>query len=297
MVSAIITTYNRDTFYIERSLNSIINQTYQDIEIIVVDDNSSDFEKQEEIIKLIERYKKNENKIIKYIKHNENRGACAARNTGIKYSEGEYIAFLDDDDEWLPNKIEEQISCLTDKINLVYCDWYIVKKQKKIKKKTKSLTGKAFDELLCENFIGSTSFPLIKKDILIRLEGFDETLESSQDYDMWLRISQISEITHINKPLVNYYFHDEEQITHNPRKRINGLKTLYEKYKVFYSHNKKAYSNWASNIAPNYALNGNFIKAIIYCCLMIKGCPTDIKKNLNCFVHTLYYYLVYITRQ
>ncbi len=99
-VSVIIPTYNRANL-VSRAIKSVLNQTYQDFEIIVVDDCSED--NTEEIVKSF-----NDSR-IRYIKHKKNKGGSAARNTGIKRARGKYIAFLDDDDEWLPSKLEKQI--------------------------------------------------------------------------------------------------------------------------------------------------------------------------------------------
>jgi len=102
-VSVIIPTYNR-AHLVGRSIQSVINQTYQDFEIIVVDDGSTD--NTEDIIKEFQK----KDKRIKHIKHNKNKGGSAARNTGIRAARGEYIAFLDSDDEWMPTKLEKQTS-------------------------------------------------------------------------------------------------------------------------------------------------------------------------------------------
>ena len=99
-ISVIIPTYNR-AHLIGKAVKSVLSQTYQDFEIIVVDDGSTD--NTEEIVKSFTDYK------IYYICHKHNRGASAARNTGIKASRGEYIAFLDSHDEWLPEKLDKQI--------------------------------------------------------------------------------------------------------------------------------------------------------------------------------------------
>jgi len=99
-VSVIISTYNR-AHLIGRAIQSVLNQTYQDFEVIVVDDGSTD--NTEEIVKSFNDPR------IRYIRHEKNKGAAAARNTGIKAARGKYIAFQDSDDEWLPEKLEKQM--------------------------------------------------------------------------------------------------------------------------------------------------------------------------------------------
>ena len=103
-ISVIIPTYNRVNL-LNRAINSVLRQTFSDFEVIVVDDSSEDDTKA-----VVETLK---DPRIRYICHDENRGAAAARNTGIRVSRGEHIAFLDSDDEWLSKKLELQIDALT----------------------------------------------------------------------------------------------------------------------------------------------------------------------------------------
>src|SRR6056297_2055943 len=104
LVSVNLTTYNR-AHLLHRAIKSVLNQAYKNLEIIIVDDGSDD-----NTYEVLENLGKNDNR-INYIKHAKNRGNAAARNTALKNSSGEYIAFMDDDDEWIdPHKIEKQIS-------------------------------------------------------------------------------------------------------------------------------------------------------------------------------------------
>src|SRR5690606_21643920 len=107
IVSVIIPTYNRPE-RLTRAINSVLDQTYKNIEVLVVDDNNphTDFRKETEIV--MRKYKDNDQ--VKYIKHPRNKNGAAARNTGIQASAGKYIAFLDDDDEFLPNRIEKLVN-------------------------------------------------------------------------------------------------------------------------------------------------------------------------------------------
>ena len=126
-VSVIIPTYNRAKL-LPRAIKSVLNQTFKDFEVIIVDDGSTD--NTEEVINEFQKH----NKRIKYIRHEKNKGAAAARNTGIKIAQGEYIAFQDSDDEWLPNKLEKQMEIFESapaEIGVVYTDygeWVIVEK-------------------------------------------------------------------------------------------------------------------------------------------------------------------------
>lgn len=122
LVSVVIPTYRRSEM-LPRAINSVLNQTYEDIEIIVVDDNNPNTKYREATKKIMEHYK--DNSKIKYIKHDVNKNGSAARNTGIKYSSGKYVCFLDDDDYFYPCKIEKQLEFLTSnpEYKAVYCGW------------------------------------------------------------------------------------------------------------------------------------------------------------------------------
>jgi len=126
-VSVIISTYNR-AYLIDRFIQSVLNQTYQDFELIVVDDGSTD--NTEDIIRQFQE----KDKRIKYIKHDKNKGGSAERNTGIKNSVGKYIAFQDSDDEWFPEKLEKQMEVFkntSSKVGVVYTGFWRIKDNKK----------------------------------------------------------------------------------------------------------------------------------------------------------------------
>ena len=279
LVSAIITTYKREPHILKRALESVINQTYKEIEIIVVDDSPSDYLRRDEIEKMVNCYEN-----VKYIKHETPQGACVARNTGMNQSHGEYIAFLDDDDEWYPQKIEQQLNAfVNDKIALVYCGNDVIDDDTGVFKhdKRKFVSGMIFDSLIEDNFIGSTSYPLLRKDRLVEIGGFDALMQSSQDYDVWLRIEKKFEVTYIEESLVLYHIHSGDQITKNPRKKIAGLERIYSKYKEYIESNPNAKWNRTIKIAPFYAMEGDIKKALKLWIVAVIICPFRVKDNLR----------------
>src|SRR5699024_8437724 len=158
-------TYKRHFKQIKKSVYSVLNQKYTNIELIIIDDNSKD---NISIYNIENELNQIKDSRIHYIQHGINKGACAARNTGIKNAKGEYIAFLDDDDEWLSNKLELQLQKFTNKeVGLVYCDSYTIKTKNDsiINKSIRSfrISGMVYKQLLEKNFVGSTSFVLIRK--------------------------------------------------------------------------------------------------------------------------------------
>ena len=291
MISVIITTYKREPSLIIRALHSVLSQTYKDIEIIVVDDSPADYPNRKDVEKAVyDCQKENGDIAISYIQHERNCGACAARNTGMNHANGEYIAFLDDDDEWLPEKLEKQFHVIhLSDAALVYCG-RICRNDisgKSVVENNKYYKGRVFTQLLYSNFIGSTSFPLLKTDCLKQIGGFDEKMQSAQDYDVWLRIAKNKQIDYVAEPLVVYHEHDGEQITTNPQKKINGLERLNAKYQNQLSADNMLY--WKRNIVliPYYIENGEKKKGFRIWLNCVKKRPLAIIDNLKylkCFL-------------
>ncbi len=241
LVSAVISTYKRSPEMVKRAAESVLNQTYKDIELIIVDDSPSDYDLRDDVKNMAESLNGN----VKYIRHEKNLGACAARNTGIQLANGEFIAFLDDDDEWLPEKIEKQIKkFVNEDVALVYCGNYTINSanNEKIISNTQYHNGYVFDILIFDNFISSCSYPLIRKSVIKELGGFDIKMPAAQDLELWLRIAKKYKIDYVPEPLVNYYIHDGEKITKNHHKKVEALQRLLDLNMDYLKTNKKAYS-------------------------------------------------------
>lgn len=213
LVSAIITTHNRKELFI-KALNSIINQTYKNIEILVVDDGSEDGTK--------EYMESNNFSNIKYlyIQKEKSRGGNYARNLGIKESKGDYIAFLDDDDEWNKEKIEKQVRYLEEnpETGMVACAReyeYNFKKRKK--QKTKDIVEGNLKEKIFTMMPYTTSSIMIRRNILFEVGLFDESLRCWQDYELVIRICQKTDIGVIKDYLLLYRVitSDKKRITNN----------------------------------------------------------------------------------
>ena len=254
MVSCIITTYKRPIKIVKRALESVINQTYEDMEILLVNDDPEDKKRDEELRLLIQSFPKN----IQYILLPAHLGACQARNIGVEKAEGEYIAFLDDDDEWLPEKLEKQMECIKEgDVALVYSSHYYVNLKGRRREIEEPLAGvrknrQELKYLLRENFIGSTSSPLIKKQAIKAVGGFDKNLKSSQDHDLWLRIAREFDICYQREPLVILHY-SKDAISRSKKRILQGYECLLKKYVCFYEKDKSTY---------NYRLN-----YLAYCCI------------------------------
>lgn len=237
-VSIITPTYNSNKF-IERTIKSVIKQTFTDWEYIIVDDCSNDNTRE-----LISNYVKKDNR-IKLIKTETNSGGPAIpKNVAMKKVTGEYVAFLDHDDEWLPEKLEKQIKIFENskdkKLGLVSCGANLLNNKGKCFSIYTPPKKILFPEILIRNPIYSNSSVLIKKEVIDITGPRDENMKYSEDWEMWIRILKNDyNFESINKPLFNYYFHDlsASKATNNKIVKVKDVEyvinkhfDLYEKY-------------------------------------------------------------------
>lgn len=230
LITVIIPTYKRDTLMMERAINSVINQTYSNWELIVIDDNGIKSEFCAKNEEFINKYK--DDKRIRYFKHDINKGANEARNTGIKISKGELIAFLDSDDKWVDNKLEMVVNAYEkcpDNYGVIFSSYYIVGKRGiSIDNQTKSKGNIFYKEIYKDN-VSPTSAVVVKRKCFDKVGCFDKNLPARQDYDMWLRISRYYKFYFIDKPLSYIYRDGHEAISSNYKKHIEGTEIVLKK--------------------------------------------------------------------
>lgn len=220
-VSVIIPTYKRHQ-KLQRAVESVLAQTFKPTEIIVINDDP-----QTDINTVIPQDER-----IRTIAHDTNMGAPASRNDGIETSTGQYIALLDDDDEWREEKLERQLARfaeLDDDYGMVYTGQEIIRNGETVLITHPQIEGEIFSQLLQSNFIPSQS-PLIRRECFNNVGFFDTSLESSQDYDMWLRIAKDYKIASIPEPLTVAYHGHDGRISDNPKKKYFGEKQFLAKY-------------------------------------------------------------------
>ena len=211
-ISIIIPVYNRKKL-IGKSLKSALNQTYKNIEIIVIDDGSKE-NIEEEIDKVGD-------KRIKYIRLSKNKGSCYARNIGVKYSVKEYITFLDSDDKLHPKKLEKQMNnIIKSKSNFDFCKLMVNSNKKYIipnhsieKEIYKGNKENILNELVSKGNFISTQSIIVKKSIIEKYL-FDNELLRLQDYDLVLRMFPSLKISFTNETLINLYI-QKDSITNN----------------------------------------------------------------------------------
>lgn len=198
LVSAVITAYNNDRT-IRESVESVALQSFRDFEIILVDDGSTDGT--EEIGKsYVPR--------VRYLRQ-PNGGSAAARNAGVRAAQGKYIAFLDGDDIAVPNRLEVQVAAMESRPNvgLAYGNIYLMDAcggKVRLRRGTgRYRSGRVTRHLAIKNFVPFSTI-MLRRDLLVEIGLFDESIRSSEDWDMLVRLSQRCECLYIDQPLVKY---------------------------------------------------------------------------------------------
>lgn len=245
LISVIITTHCRDFETLQMAIESAINQTYKNIEIIVVNDTP----KEDDLFDTVsERIKIYDGKLV-YVADGICRGACAARNRGVRLSNGNYIALLDDDDVWHNNKLEVQYRYMkSGDCCAVTCRYNtVVNGRVKSPNRLRELVIRGRykktlnrDKVISNNIVGGCSMPLIRKVAFYKAGEFDENLPRSQDADLWIRLSRIGDIFLTKEVLVDYYIHSGQRISDSRQKRIDATKILLDKYPEMGDIQKKA---------------------------------------------------------
>lgn len=229
-VSVIIPTYNKSQMVCD-AIESVLNQTYKDFEIIVIDDGSTDDTKQK-----LSKYR---DKIIYYWQ--TNKGLSNARNKGIEISKGEFIALLDHDDMWFPDKLQKQMKLFENKkVGLVYSNAIVIDEAGNIlgfsfdSSIYKPYRGNVLENLFWWNIIPCSSV-IFKKELLLKAGLFDPTLTFSEEYDLFLRFAKICEFDYVDEALIKSRHHQDrlslKDIVSNNLEVHNVISKLYNENK------------------------------------------------------------------
>lgn len=244
-ISIIIPSYNRADL-LKRAIQSVFKQTYKDWELIIIDDASTDHTDQI-IVPLLD----NQRIRCKRLEHNQ--GGAGARNAGIKMADGEYIAFLDSDDQWNPEKLRLQVQVLStgaSDVGLVYAN--IEKPGQHRHHLQKKYQGDVAREILIRNFVGTTSGPLIRKTTLLQVGLFDTNLPSCQDWDLWIRLARNCQFEYIDKKLTTVH-QQPDSISSQRRSTVEGHRRL-----------RKKHHGWIKNLDARGLAEHYFNLAIVY---------------------------------
>lgn len=266
--SVVIPAYNRE-HELPKCIESVLNQTFQDFELIIVDNGSTDNTKI-----LVEKYSKDDQR-IKYLWQENSGSPAGSRNTGIKNSQGEWIAFLDSDDYWYSQKLEE-VDLILQKATediIAVSHW----EQKEVNGNVDIVLEHGmpcddfYSQLLYTGNCLSTSAMTVKKDVLIQVGLFDERKEyfAVEDYDLWLKLAKVGKLAFIEKVLgafcigngnmssnIELMNNNLSEVVKNHIKSL-GFSPIKEKYLL-----RKHLSKIESYRGRAYQLNGEYNKAI-----------------------------------
>lgn len=225
-VSIVLPTYNR-AVVLDRSIRSVLEQTYTDFELIVVDDDSTD-----DTEEVVEGY---DDPRVRYLEHDYNQGAAAARNTGIGAAYGDFIAFQDSDDEWLPRKLEKQMAVFErspPEVGVVYSAFLEVagRGERRIPGSNPDwMDGDHHRRLLKYNFI-TTQAAVVRRDCFRTVGGFDEHLPRLMDWELWIRLSEPYRFEYIDEPLVRVY-RQPDSISQDDSAVVEARELILEKHR------------------------------------------------------------------
>lgn len=282
LVSIIIPAYNAGKF-IDSTIQSILQQTHSNWELIIIDDGSTDDTAQK-----IQPYL-SDNRIRYFLQ--QNKGVSYARNYGFTYASGKFIGFLDADDYWLPENITEKLKKFDsgEDYGLVHSDMKVVDEQ--MQETGELLTGNEgnlLDELLLSKgcSIPAPSSILVKKEVVSMVQGFDINISTSADLDFFLRIAQLFPIGRIPKPLGLYRKHPENMHLNIQRMEKDNIYVYQkaERNNMFRSElfRRRCFSNMYMILAGSWWINGsNKIKGMEYICKSILTYPPSVMKLLK----------------
>ncbi|MCF8059881.1 MAG: glycosyltransferase [Bacteriovoracaceae bacterium] len=207
LVSVLIPTFNRASV-VERAVKSVLDQTIIDLECLVIDDASTDHT--QEILSKIQDCR------LKVITHNENGGVSKSRNTGFQQSRGAWIALLDSDDEWLPERLDRQLEVAKNDpdLPLIHGEEIWIRNGKRIKqpKSHKKSGGAIFRQCLHQCLIGPSA-TLMKRELYEEMSGFREDYPVCEDYELWLRVTSKYNVGFVEAPIIIKYGGHEDQLS------------------------------------------------------------------------------------
>lgn len=219
-VTVIIPTYNAIA-YLPSTVDSVIQQTFTDFEVLIVDDGSTD-ETVEWVSKLVDPR-------VRLISQ-ANQGVAVARNQGITGAQGEYVAFLDADDLWEPTKLEKQVKCLEENPQIGLVNTSIVNIDEQGKPlgavNASDIEGNVLKYIVEENLILCGSAPMVRRSCLEAVQGFDQKLMSAEDWDLWIRLAARYDFAVVREPLVLYRQHLNSKSNNIERHLKHRLKVI-----------------------------------------------------------------------
>jgi glycosyltransferase involved in cell wall biosynthesis len=226
LVSVVLPVFNR-ALAVRSALQSVLNQTYQNWEIVVVDDSSTD-----DTASVIEEHARKDLR-IRLLRHSERRGAQAARNTGIEASQGHWVAFLDSDDQWLPDSLQLRLNLAKDKgLSVVHSECYVVRNLTGEPQLfgIPAMSGRVYKELLKRP---GPAFPslLVARAALVRIGYLDEAIISFQEWDTTIRLAKYYDFGFVTEPTFIWNFSRADSISKDLLRIAKGYEQVIKKYR------------------------------------------------------------------
>ena len=261
LVSVVMPTYRRASM-LGDVIGSVLAQTFTDWELLVVDDNGEGTVAQRDTEAVLARY--GDDARILYVPHERNRGACAARNTGIIRARGTFVAFLDDDDLWSADKLERQVACFASAspdVALVYGGWRHVFEDGTVETFMPDGSAHELPQLLKRNAIGSTSLVMCRRSALLAIDGFDETLPAMQDFDLYIRLGMQHAFSYVDSVLMDHRRHDSPRITTDPEVVQRANERFHAKHRHLFEADRDVHQARLRAYAYDMLRIGQFAKA------------------------------------
>jgi len=245
LVSVIIPTHNRKGL-LERAVNSVLEQTWSPVELVIVDDASDD-----ETPAYLDQLQKDHDR-IQVISNTESKGAAVSRNIAVQHASGEFITGLDDDDYWRPTRVERLMEEFEEGFSAVCSyDRMVMNDREAVWRKPTMITH---DDLLYYNQVGNQV--LTKKEFLDEIGGYDEDLPSAQDYDLWIRLSrQFGPIRTVTQPLQIVNMEEDRERISTADQKLDGYYQCYEKHKDWMSAKQKKYQEYRLKLAEEESVS------------------------------------------
>lgn len=225
-ISVVIPVYNGEKT-IRETINSVLNQSFQDLELIVINDGSTD-----KTLQIVSSVQDERLKIFSY----HNAGLAASRNRGISLAKGEYISFIDADDLWTPDKLEAQLRALQEnpQAAVAYSWTNCIDESSEFLRAGTYITfnGDVYANLLLSNFIDNGSNVLIRTNVFQEMGNFDESLTSGEDWDMWLRLASRYHFVAVSQPQILYRITASSMSANLTRMEAQSMRVIEQAYAV-----------------------------------------------------------------
>jgi glycosyltransferase involved in cell wall biosynthesis len=273
-VSVVIPTYNRAEI-LPRAVDSVLDQTFADLELFVVDDASTD-----DTLAVVESY---DDDRLTYIRHEENSGnGGIARNTALDRVSGQYVAFLDDDDRWRETKLEKQVALLDDspeRVGLAYCWMNYYDGDRVVERRHPTHRGDIFREMLDKNAITAASTLLVRRSVIDDVGGFDPDIPRGIDSDFVRRVAADYEVDYVPEVLVEYnvghgYDRDSAWDESGIRDAIESTRIKFEKFPDAFERYPEMYASNLAYIACQYGMLGEWRRCLDHFGRALRAQPT-----------------------